>query len=125
VRLIVKGLFECDAMTSKVPSKLIGPDSAVLVGKIQMSGGPKLIFRGITRVLFNHLRKKASKMGIHVVGSTGEAAKDGVRIQWNYDATSEQLEVRCIRAPFWADSARIHDDLRREIESTLDCDRAA
>jgi len=90
-----------------------------------MSGGPRLIFRGITRSLFNRLRKKASKSGIHVVGPTGEAAKDGVRIQWNYDATSEQLEVRCIRAPFRLHSASIHHDPRRQIESTLDHDRAA
>jgi len=105
--------------------KLIGPDSAVLAEKIQMSGSPKLTFRGITRSLFNRLRKKASKIGIHVVGPTGEAVKDGVKIQWNYDAVSEQLEAQCIRAPFWVDSARINHDLRREIESTLDCDRAA
>lgn len=106
-------------------SNLIGPDSAVLAGKIQMSGSPKLTFRGITRSLFKRLRKKASKSGIHVVGHSGEAVKDGVKIQWNYDATLEQLEVQCIRAPFWVDSARINHDLRREIESTLDYDRAA
>lgn len=69
--------------------------------------------------------KKASKIGIHVVGPAGEAVKDGVKIQWNYDAISERLDVQCIRAPFWVDSARINYDLRREIESTLDCDRAA
>jgi hypothetical protein len=106
-------------------SKLIGPDSAVLTGKIQMSGSSKLTFGGITRSLFNRLRQKASKIGIHVVGPSGEAVKDGVRIQWNYDANSEQLEVQCIRAPFWVDSARINHDLRREIESTIGCDRAA
>ena len=57
--------------------------------------------------------------------ASGEAVKDGVKIQWSYDAISEQLEVQCIRAPFWVDSACINHDLRREIESTLDCDRAA
>jgi hypothetical protein len=106
-------------------SKLIDSDSAVLTGKIQMSGSPKLTFCGITRSLFNRLCKKASKIGIHVVSPTGEAVKDGVKIQWNYDAISEQLEVQRIRAPFWVDSARINHDLRREIESTLDRNRAA
>src|ERR1700751_2373884 len=108
-----------------VASKFIGLDSIVSAEKIQMSGSPKLTFPGITRSLFNRHRKKGSKSGIHVVGPTGEAVKDGVKIQWNYDAISEQLEVQCIRAPFGVDSARINHDLRREIESTLDYDRAA
>src|ERR1700740_2749742 len=108
-----------------VASKFIGLDSIVSAEKIQMSGSPKLTFRGITRSLFKRLCKKASKSGIHVVGPTGEAAKDGVKIQWNYDAVSEQLEVQCISAPFWIDAARINHDLRREIESTLDYNRAA
>ena len=90
-----------------------------------MSRGPKLTFRGITRTIFARLCKKASKTGIHVVGPTGEAVKDGVKLRWHYDVTSEQLEVQCIRAPFWIDSARINNDLRREIEATLDSVRAA
>jgi hypothetical protein len=90
-----------------------------------VSGSSKLTFRGITRTIFTRLCKKASKTGIHVVGPTGEAVKDGVKLRWHYDVTSEQLEVQCIRAPFWIDSARINNDLRREIEATLDSVRAA
>ena len=90
-----------------------------------MFHSPKMTFRGITRTIFTRLCKKASKTGIHVVGPTGEAVKDGVKIQWNYDASSEQLEVQCIHAPFWIDCARINNDLRREIEATLDSVRAA
>lgn len=91
----------------------------------QMSLSPKLTFGGITRAIFALLRKKASKRGIHVVGPAGEATKDGVRIQWNYDATLEVLEVECIHAPFWIDSTRINKELRREIEATHDASRAA
>jgi hypothetical protein len=91
----------------------------------QMSISPKLMFGGITRAIFARLRKKASKRGIHVVGPAGEATKDGVRIQWNYDAALELLEVECIHVPFWIDSTRINKELRQEIEATLDASRAA
>jgi hypothetical protein len=89
-----------------------------------MSGYPKQIFHGITRAIFARLRKKAHKVGIHVASPKGEAVKDGVRIQWNYDATAELLEVEC-KAPFWINSAQISKNLRREIEATLGSNRAA
>jgi hypothetical protein len=96
-----------------------------MVGKgNQMSGNPKQSFRGITRAGFARLRQKATKGGIHVSSPIGEAVKDGVRIQWNYDAASEVLEVEC-RAPFWINSSRINADLRHEIEAALGSNRAA
>lgn len=90
-----------------------------------MSISPKHTFGGITRAIFALLRKKASKRGIHVLWPAGEATKDGVRIQWNYDVASELLEVQCLHVPFWIDSARIDKELRQEIEATLDASRAA
>ena len=90
-----------------------------------MSGNPKLTFKGITLRIFNRLRKKASRKGIHVPGPSGEAEKDGVKIHWEYDAESEMLEVECIHAPFWIDSARVNKDLQREIEASLNQGRAA
>ena len=89
-----------------------------------MSSDLKQTFRGVTRAIFSRLRRKASKSGIHVTSPVGKAVKDGVRIQWNYDATSELLEVEC-SAPFWIDPAQAHMELRREIENTLRSGRAA
>jgi hypothetical protein len=68
-----------------------------------MSGNPKHTFHGITRAIFTRLRQKASKFGIRIASPKGEAVKDGVGIQWNYDATAELLEVEC-RPPFWLNS---------------------
>jgi hypothetical protein len=90
-----------------------------------MATSPRQIFCGITREIFSRLRKKASKRGIHVAGPTGEAVKDGIRIQWNYDANLERLEVECITAPFWITSTRVNDNLRSEIEAVLESTRAA
>ena len=90
-----------------------------------MSGRSRLTFRGITRSIFNRLRKIASRKGIVVSSPAGEATKDGVKIQWSYDANSELLEVECIQAPFWIDSARISKDLQSEIEEVLGSNRAA
>jgi hypothetical protein len=89
-----------------------------------MSGNPKQIFHGITRALFARLRRKASQLGIRVASPKGEAVKDGITIQWNYDATAQLLEVEC-RAPFWINAAQVNRDLRREIEVTLRSSRAA
>lgn len=90
-----------------------------------MLSGSKLSFRGITRAIFTRLRKKAAKHGLSVPGPAGEAVKDGVRIEWTYDAGAQRLEVECVRAPFWIDAARVNHRLSQEIESTLASDRAA
>jgi hypothetical protein len=89
-----------------------------------MSGSPKQIFHGITRKLFARLRRKASQLGIRVATPKGEAVKDGVTIQWNYDAAAQLLEVEC-RMPFWINAAQVNRNLRHEIEVTLRSSRAA
>jgi hypothetical protein len=89
-----------------------------------MSGNPKQTFHGITRAIFARLRRKASKFGIRVASPKGEAVKDGVVIQWNYDPGAELLEVEC-RAPFWLNSTQVSRNLRDEIEVVLRSARAA
>ena len=78
----------------------------------------KQTFRGITRAIFARLRKKASKLGFPVPKPVGSAKKDGIIIQWNYDPQLEILEVQC-STPFWINSGRINEELRREIEATI------
>jgi hypothetical protein len=90
-----------------------------------MLSSSKLSFRGITSKIFARLRRKAAKSGMTVVHPRGETTRDGVKIQWEYDAAAEFLEVECVRAPFWIDRAKIHSRLSREIESELESDRAA
>jgi hypothetical protein len=85
---------------------------------------PKQTFRGITRAVFTRLRKKASKFGFPVAKPKGSAKNDGIRIHWNYNPQLETLEVQCSTL-FWINSARIHEQLRREIEATIHADRAA
>lgn len=86
---------------------------------------PRLTFFGITRAVFARLRKKATQNGISVVRPSGEAVKDGVKIEWNYDPDAERLEVACVKAPFWINAARINNRLRQEIEAALGSGRAA
>jgi uncharacterized protein YjhX (UPF0386 family) len=90
-----------------------------------MLSGSGLSFRGITRAVFRRLRRKAARSGITIVPPRGEAIQDGVRIQWEYDAAAERLEVECVRAPFWIDRAAIHRRLSQEIESELESEQAA
>ena len=87
--------------------------------------GSRLSFRGITRAVFARLRRKAARSGLPVVHLRGEAVRDGVRIEWSYDAAAEVLEVECVRAPFWIDRAAIHRRLSHEIEAELEPRRAA
>ncbi len=87
--------------------------------------GSRLTFRGITCAIFARLRKKATQNGIPIARPTGEAVKDGVRIQWKYDADAELLEVECVRAPFWINTAQINSKLNQEIEATLKSGQAA
>jgi uncharacterized protein YjhX (UPF0386 family) len=90
-----------------------------------MLSGSRLLFRGITRAVFARLRRKAKRSGITVLQPRGEAVRDGVRIEWEYDAAAEVLEVECVSAPFWIGRAVIHGRLSREIESELELERAA
>lgn len=90
-----------------------------------MQSGSKLSFRGITRAVFARLRRKAARNGITVLHPRGEAVRDGVRIQWEYEAAEEVLQVECVRAPFWIDRATIHRRLSREIELEVEHERAA
>ena len=89
-----------------------------------MGTNSKQTFRGITRAVFTRLRKKASKFGFPVAKPKGSAKNDGIRIHWNYNPQLETLEVQCSTL-FWINSARIHEQLRREIEATIHADRAA
>jgi hypothetical protein len=84
----------------------------------------KQIFRGITRAVFAHLRKKACKIGFPVAKPVGSAKKDGISIHWNYDPQLEILEVQC-STPFWINSARVNEQVRCEIEATIRSHRAA
>lgn len=90
-----------------------------------MLSGSRLLFRGITRAVFKRLRRKAKRSGIAVLQPRGEAVRDGVTIEWEYDAAAEVLKVECVRAPFWIDRAAIQGRLSDEIESELEFDRAA
>jgi hypothetical protein len=80
--------------------------------------GSRLTFRGITRSIFARLRKKATQNGISVARPTGEAVKDGVKLQWKYDADAELLEVECVKTPFWIDARRVNRRLIQEVQAT-------
>jgi len=89
-----------------------------------MSGNAKQTFHGITRAIFARLRKKASQLGIRVASPRGQAEKNGVKIEWNYDPSAQILEVET-KAPFWIDANVVNRTLRQEIEVTLRGSRAA
>ena len=90
-----------------------------------MTVSSRLTFRGITHAIFKLLRKRAAQNGISVSSQAGEAKKDGVTIQWNYDPSAESLEVECVHAPFWIDAALVNRELSKEIEATLESRNAA
>lgn len=90
-----------------------------------MFGGSKLTFYRINRSMFSRLCKLAGARGLNIWRPSGETEKDGVIIQWNYDASNETLEVECVHAPFWFNPVRITDQLGSEIEATLRSNRAA
>ena len=92
---------------------------------MRASSGQRQTFRGITRTIFNRLRKRASQLGIPIRGHVGNAFKDGVDLHWNYDPASEQLDVECRRVPFWINSNNVSQLLRNEIEAVIEKNRAA
>ena len=90
-----------------------------------MSFRSRLTFKGITLAIFKVLRKKAARNGISISSPSGEATKDGVKIQWKYDPKAQLLEVGCVHAPFWVNAGRINRKLSEEIKATLESRNAA
>lgn len=54
-----------------------------------------VVFSSVTRPLWDRIKRGLSAEGAPITSDQGEAAVNGLRITWGYDAKSQTLTVAC------------------------------
>ena len=78
------------------------------------------VFQGIEPGQYAKLVEKARAAGIDLAGNSGTASKYGVEVAWNYAQESRQLQIHCLRTPFFVSVADVNAKIRALVESTTD-----
>jgi hypothetical protein len=79
----------------------------------------KQTFSGLTPDQFTALIAKAGASGLSLTGNTGQAAKNGFTVSWNYDPAAGILEIQCLSAPFLVPCSTINGRIHDLVDSCL------
>lgn len=77
------------------------------------------MFRGVTPVQYARLLEKVNDAGIAISGPSGRASKMGVEVAWNYSEESQELELTCLRVPFFMSADDVNSRLRKLVGEAL------
>lgn len=77
------------------------------------------VFSNIAPGQFAKLSQKANAAGVKMAGNSGSASKMGVEIAWNYSEDKQQLELTCLRTPFFMKAEDLNAKLRDLVNETL------
>lgn len=84
-----------------------------------MTGNKPQVFSGVTPVQFAKLIEKGKAAGIEISGNSGQAGKLGIEVAWNYSEDTQQLELTCLRAPFFVSADDVNAKLRTMVSEAL------
>lgn len=84
-----------------------------------MSENKTQIFSGVTPAQFARLVEKGHAAGIEITGNSGQASKLGIEVAWNYSEDTQQLELTCLRAPFFVSADDVNAKLRTMVGEAL------
>jgi hypothetical protein len=77
------------------------------------------IFTNISSDQFACLVGKANAAGIAISGNVGNASKDGITIQWSFDAGANTLTIQCTSSPFLVPCGTINSKIDELVDSCL------
>ncbi|HEY2471304.1 MAG TPA: hypothetical protein VGI45_26155 [Terracidiphilus sp.] len=77
------------------------------------------IFSGIAPAQYAKLVEKVNAAGIAISGPSGQASKMGVEVAWNYSEEKQQLELTCLRVPFFVSTEEINSKLSNLVNEAL------
>jgi hypothetical protein len=77
------------------------------------------IFSNIAPEQWAKLMQKANASGMEMSGNCGRANRMGVEVEWNYSEQLQQLELTCLRAPFFMSADDVNAKLRDMVNQTL------
>lgn len=84
-----------------------------------MGEGKTQIFSGVTAAQYAKLAAKVNAAGIEISGNSGRATKMGVEVEWNYSEENQQLELTCVRTPFFVSADEINAKLKGLVSEAL------
>ena len=84
-----------------------------------MAESKSQIFSNIAPDQWAKLMKKANGAGMEMSGNSGRANRMGVEVEWNYSEQLQQLELTCLRAPFFMSPDDVNAKLRDMVNQTL------
>ncbi len=71
-----------------------------------------LTFENVTPTDWCRIQAGLVDDGIHISTDAGQQEANGIRIQWRYDAQSEQLLVQCLKKPLYVPAAMVQSRLK-------------
>lgn len=77
------------------------------------------VFQGIEPWQYAKLIEKARAAGIDLAGNSGTASKYGVDVAWSYEPESRELQIHCLKAPFFVSVADVNAKIRALVESAV------
>ena len=84
-----------------------------------MAESKSQIFAGVTPGQWAKLMQKANAAGIEMSGNSGRASRMGVEVAWSYSEPLQELELTCVRAPFFMSADDVNAKLRTMVNETL------
>jgi len=70
-------------------------------------------FSNVTADVWNCCKSTAANYGVQISSDSGSASSHGFTVNWNYDASSQVLQLQVTDKPFWAPcsivNSKIHD----------------
>ncbi len=77
------------------------------------------VFQGITPDQYARLLAKAKAAGIDLSGDSGTASKFGAEISWNYNPSTQELTLQCLKHPFFMSAADVDTRLHSLVSESL------
>ena len=72
-----------------------------------------------TQTLNLRRRDSSRRYGITISGDAGTAGKDGVVMEWTYNATDQTLTIGDVKKPWYVRETTIDKDLTALVESVV------
>ena len=82
-----------------------------------MGSCAKQTFSGVSQDRFDRIRAKADSYGVKITDNNGSVSKDGLTFSWDYDTTSQTLQITCLDSPFFLSCGTINSEIHSLIDS--------
>jgi hypothetical protein len=79
-----------------------------------------LVFANVTPEQYARLTQKATAAGINMSGESGTTSSFGVELSWNYNAAAQQLNIQCLKTPFFMTPEEVNAKIQKLVKETVE-----